>query len=265
MNSERLKRIRNFQSKDWYAAIVMRPICILVMLVVADWKWLTPNVLTTLAIVSKVVAAVLIAIDFEQYMIPAVVLLQLGLLFDHLDGTVARYRQCGSAFGAFYDKVCDAICWFLVMLAIGWVAYQRTGQCLHVMLAASSAYALLTVGYMKWVLAGEQNKLEWLEARLDPHAAVTRKSTPPTVQPPPQRSLRDWAAWLVKRNLAILKFDEVDLFFWVGLLLILDEVELLVWLLFVSQGILCGVMLVKRALQAVGVDRAIDRLRSKEE
>jgi len=90
LNSERLRRIRNYQSKDWYAAIVMRPICILVMLIVADWKWLTPNVLTTLAIISKIVAAVLIAVDFDSYVIPAVVLLQLGLLFDHLDGTILQ-------------------------------------------------------------------------------------------------------------------------------------------------------------------------------
>lgn len=257
MNRERLNRIRNFQSEDWYAAMVMRPLTILVMLVVADWKWLTPNILTTLAIVSKLGAAALIVLDLDRYVIPAVVLLQLGLLFDHLDGTVARYRQCGSAFGAFYDKISDALCWFAVMVAVGWVAFEQTGQGLYLALTAASAYALLTIGYMKWVVAAERNRLEWLEAQADPAAAVARKSAPAVVAPPPQRSARDWALWAVKRNLAILKFDEVDLFFWVGLLLLVDQLVVLVWLLFISQAALGAVMVVKRSLQAAGVDRAL--------
>ena len=33
MDRERLNRIRNFQSEDWYPALVMRPLTILVMLI----------------------------------------------------------------------------------------------------------------------------------------------------------------------------------------------------------------------------------------
>src|SRR5262249_47264319 len=62
MDRERLKRIRNWQSSEFYSRLVMRPVSILIMLVVADWRWLTPNLVTTFANVAKLTGAVLIVI-----------------------------------------------------------------------------------------------------------------------------------------------------------------------------------------------------------
>src|SRR4051812_33735710 len=126
MNRERLKRIRNFQSQDWYPAIVIRPITILVMLVIADWQFLTPNRLTTVANLVKLVALYLIL--QPDHWILAVIMLQLGILFDHLDGTLARYRGTFTKFGSFYDKVSDILTWNALVLATGWQAERMTGE-----------------------------------------------------------------------------------------------------------------------------------------
>src|SRR5205814_1234514 len=85
----------------------------------SSWPWVTPNLLTTLANLAKLAGAALILPDRHGPTIAAVVLLQFGLLFDHLDGTLARYRRTGTAFGAFYDKLSDAITWLPICLAIG--------------------------------------------------------------------------------------------------------------------------------------------------
>src|SRR5215213_5748073 len=121
MNRDRLRRIRNWQSSEFYARLVMRPLSILVMLVVADWRWLTPNLVTSLANLAKLGGAALLVVDHHDHAVLAAILIQVGLLLDHLDGTLARYRRCGTTFGAFYDKVSDALTWLAITSAVGYV------------------------------------------------------------------------------------------------------------------------------------------------
>jgi phosphatidylglycerophosphate synthase len=167
----RVRRIRNWQSHELYARLVMRPLAILVMLVIADWPWVTPNLLTTLANLCKLSAAGLV---LSGHLVAGALLLQVGLLLDHLDGTLARYRGTSSSFGSYYDKVSDAFTWFPMHMAVGWLAYRQTGDALMLVLAAVGAYGLLVMGYTKWVLAAESERLAWEEAgaAADPGAVV---------------------------------------------------------------------------------------------
>jgi len=263
VDRDRLTRIRNWQSDDWYAALVMRPICILVMLVIADWRWLTPNRLTTLGNLCKLAAVILIvpswaaAVGTSSSLVGAAVLLQFGLLFDHLDGTVARYRRAFSTFGSVYDKTSDILTWFLICLALGWRVYQESGDALALALGTSSAYALAVRGYMKWLVAAESEKLRWHQAKADPAAAVARRTGPPQISRPPTRTFAQWLRWLGRTSFQFYRFEEVDLFFWVSLGLVLDRLPALIWLLFLSQvGALIG-LLVYRHLEAHRVDGAL--------
>jgi phosphatidylglycerophosphate synthase len=242
MDRERLRRIRNWQSSEFYARLVMRPLSILVMLVVADWKWLTPNLVTTLANVAKIAGAVLIVIDHHEHVIAAAILLQVGLLLDHLDGTIARYRRCGTTFGAFYDKVSDAVTWLAITGAIGWAAYRDHGDVLMPIAALGSAYALLVLGYMKWIVAAA--------------SAVARRQAPmpQVIHEPPVRTPKQWATWFASSLARAFLFEEVDLYFWIGLGLVLNRLDLTVWLLAISQLVQLLVMLSKRALEARALD-----------
>jgi phosphatidylglycerophosphate synthase len=235
--TDRLKRIRNWQSSEFYARLVMRPLTILVMLVVADWKWLTPNLVTTLANVAKLTGALLLAIDHHTHAVSAVVWINVGLLLDHLDGTIARYRNCGTAFGAFYDKVSDAVTWLAIMSAIGWAAYHDHGDVRLAIAASASAYALLVLGYMKWMLAAAE-----AGAGKQPAAAMPHD--------PPTRTRREWAIWFAASLAKSVRFEEVDLFFWIGVGVLVQRLDLLVWLLAVSQTVQLLIMLMKRSLQA---------------
>lgn len=265
MDRERLRRIRNYQSDDWYAALVMRPLTILVMLVIADWRWLTPNWLTSLGNACKVAAAALLVpavgpalgLDETASAVTAVVLLQLGLLFDHLDGTVARYRRSFSALGSFYDKTGDIVTWFAIMAALGWRGYDRHGDALLIVLALTSAYALAVRGYMKWLVVAEGERLRWHQAAGDPAAAIARRTAPPVFPGPPERSARDWARWLAGMSIQLYRFEEVDLFFWVGLGVLLDRVDLLCWLLAVTQLVGMAGMTVRRVREIAQIDAAM--------
>jgi phosphatidylglycerophosphate synthase len=257
MNRDRLRRIRNWQSSEFYARLVMRPLTILVMLVVADWRWLTPNLVTTGANLTKLTGAVLLVVNHRDHGLLAALFIQVGLLLDHLDGTLARYRESGTTFGAFYDKVSDAVTWLAITCAVGWAAYHDYHDVKLPIMAVASAYALLVMGYMKWIVVAEQKKLDWLEARAQP--AVRRSLAQPSMSPP-ARSPVQWARWFASSILRIVMFEEVDLFFWIGLGLVLDRLDWVCWLLAFSQGAQLASMLIKRGLQARALDAARERL-----
>jgi phosphatidylglycerophosphate synthase len=239
----RLRRIRNVQSAEFYSRLVMRPLAILIMLVVADWKWLTPNRVTAAASLAKVAGAALIAIDHHEHALLGAALLQLGLVFDHLDGTLARYRGCGSTLGSFYDKVSDAITWLFITGALGFAAYRDTGNVWLPIAALTSAYALLVRGYMKWLLAAERGRVE-------PHTAA------PSVHEPPTRTAREWAVWLASSLSRALWFDELDLFLWVGIGVVIGRLDLVIWLLVATQLPGALVMIARRAREARAIDLA---------
>ena len=255
MDGERLRRIRNWQSDEWYAALIIRPACIVVMLAIADWTWLSPNMLTTLSLLLKGGAGVLILVDERWAWITAAIVLQLGLLVDNLDGTLARYRGKCSLFGSFYDKVGDALLWFGIVLAVGWRAMARTGDPKLLALAAFSGYALLMCGYMKWLVEAERERGKWWTARDNPSAAVADPVLSDR-QAPPTRTRAQWFRWFLRSWAQIYRFEEVDLFFWVGLALILNRPRELCWVLGVTQSIVFGTMIIRRGRQIAALDRA---------
>lgn len=255
MPAARLRRIRNWQSSEFYARLVMRPLTIAVLWFAGDWRWLTPNRVTTMANAAKLLGAALLVVDHRAYGVPAAIVLQLGLLLDHLDGTLARYRGVTTTFGAFYDKVSDAMTWLAITGAVGWAAYKDSGDARLPIAAVASAYALLVLGYMKWIVAAEQQKLDWLEARLHP---AQRRLAAMVVEGPPSRTPRQWAGWFVSSLLRVVMFEEVDLFFWIGLGIVIGRLDLLCWLLVVSQCVQLVIMVIKRALQAHALDTAAE-------
>ena len=254
---ERLKRIRNYQSKDFYPALVMRPLTIAILWVCADWKFLTPNRFTHLANLSKLgAAACLVYAEDFGFMVGAIALLNLGLLFDHLDGTLARYRRTWSGFGSYYDKVSDLITWFPITMALGWLAFEKTGEPLMLVLAAVHAYCLAVLGYAKWVTHAEAQRLDWLKARRDPEPLIEQHTRPPKLSEPPERSPRDWAIWLARSAAQIVRFEEMDLPLWITVFLLIDQLEILLWLLAVTHVFGMVVMVVKRGAEVVKIDQA---------
>jgi phosphatidylglycerophosphate synthase len=258
MDRARLQRIRNFQSLDFYPALIMRPITILVMLVIADWKFVSPNLLTTLGNVCKLAAAWTILAP--EHWVLGVILLQLGLLFDHLDGTMARYRRTFTKLGSFYDKVSDMVTWWVIMVAVGWQTYRATGEAYHLVITTTAATALNVRGYMKWLANSEHERARWLEARADPVAAVAQRTQPIVIPPPPIRSRREWIAWFGSRLSHVVWFDEADLWFWLSLALVVDRLEWYAWLMFVTQSAACVAMIVARHIDMARLDAKLRAL-----
>jgi len=246
VDRDRLQRIRNFQSKDWYAALFVRPLSILIMLVIADWKVVTPNRLTTLANLTKLGAAWCL-LDRSLW-VWSIVLMQAGCLLDHLDGTVARYRRMFTKLGSYYDKASDMVTWALTMAAAGWYVYVDTGEAYYLLLALAAAVGMDVCGYTKWLSVAETERVRWLEARPDPAGTVARRTAPIVIAPPPVRTRRDWVVWFFARLARVPVFDEIDLWFWISLAI------------GVSQAANMIVMMVIRAREMAKADARIREL-----
>lgn len=260
MNRARLQKIRNFQSEDWYPALVIRPLVILIMLVIADWKPITPNRVTTVANLAKFAGAYLIL--YPDHWVLACILLQVGMLLDNLDGTIARYRRIFTKFGSYYDKVSDMITWSVIMLVVGYVQTRSTGDAKWTLLGAISCIALNVRGYGKWLETAESERLRWFEAKADPAGTVAKRTAPIVIKPPPERTAKDWAKWFGMKVAVVFIFEEADLWAWLGIGLLVNRLDLVLWLFAVSQAVLSMIMTIKRIVAMNTLDQKLSELDS---
>jgi phosphatidylglycerophosphate synthase len=261
MDRERLERLRNIQSWTWYETIIMRPLAILLLYPVADLKFLTPNLMTSIGNLLKLGGAYLILVSEPGEVLWAFVLLQVGVLFDHFDGTLARYRRSWSSFGSFYDKASDFITWTAIVLAIAWVESERTASSLPLLLAAISTNAQAVMGYTKWLARAESEKLRWHQAKENPDEAIEKYTRAPVMPCPPKRSMGEWLKWFGRKMLNIFAFQDMDMFLWVGILLLLDHYMLALWGLLVIHGLGVVGMVCARLLEMRKLDRDLKPFR----
>ena len=95
---------------------------------ILSYTSITPNVITVLAILFELAAVYLILTNFISNLFIIVILLQLGWIFDLMDGMMARFKQLGfyhptkpSKKGYYLDAVSDHILKFIIICAL---AYQ---------------------------------------------------------------------------------------------------------------------------------------------
>lgn len=234
MDRERLKRIRNYQNTEFFPALFLRPASILVTLVIGDWAWVTPNRVTLFATLLKFAAAGMFLVDDRCWLVGGALTLLAGAVFDHVDGTLARYRKTPSNLGFFYDTISDAVTWFTTLAALGWTAYRRTDDVLLLVVAATGAYALMVNGYSRSVVETANERAKARAAAANP-AADNPDVFRETGGDPPERTRAEWVAWLLRCLGQIWKFQEMDLFFWVTVFVVVDRLPELLWLVAFTQ------------------------------
>ncbi len=229
MDRERLRRMRNYQNTEFFPALFLRPASILVTMVVGDWAWVTPNRVTLFATLLKFAAAGMFLVDDYCWLVGGAITLLLGAIFDHVDGTLARYRKTPSNLGFFFDTVSDAVTWFTTLAALGWTAYRRDNDALLLVVAGAGAYALMVNGYTRSLLETANLRAK---AKAQAEAPDLFRETGGD---PPERTQAEWFAWLLRCIAQIWKFQEMDLFFWVTVFVVLDQLPALLWLVAFTQ------------------------------
>ncbi len=215
--AERLYRLRNYQSKDFWAMLFARPLTILFLLPIIELKWVTPNRVTIASVVSKMAGAACLAFAPSYWGgVAGALLMNLGLVLDNMDGTIARYRGCGTSIGFFFDKASDMVGHLALFLAFGWRAHQADGSLLCVLVPMLAFAAFAISGYCKWIAEKIIFDIELLKSKREHNLEnlIDERTDYCPVERPPQRTPLSWLKWLGQAFASILKFNEVDIFFW---------------------------------------------------
>lgn len=88
--------------------------------------FLTPNQVTLLSGFFGILAAILFSFSEHLYLILGAISLQLNVLIDFADGSLARLRSISSRFGDWLDGVIDHLSDTLVIIGLSYGAYKLT-------------------------------------------------------------------------------------------------------------------------------------------
>ena len=260
---ERLARLRNYQSRDFWAMVFARPLTILLLLPVADVDQVTSNRITAASVLTKVVGiAVLIACPSYWGGFWAGALVNLGLVLDNMDGTLARYRGSSTFMGYYADKVSDIVTEAGMFFAIAWRQYMLGHDTIDLVLPLIGFFGVSISGYAKWVANRLVTDIELHQAiqagSVDAFARKRLDQNPST--PPPGRTAMQWLAWFVDAVKSLWKFNEVDIYFFLWLALVIDWMPLFTRVMsaLYALGILVGpiamAMELRKRLKQAGLE-----------
>ena len=122
-------RVQTYKARDaWWTVLLVDPLAARLVRLVAPYRWITPNLLTGLAMLLGVASAACFLAQDRRWLIAGAVLFHLSFVVDCMDGKIARLNGTGSMFGAWFDFMFDRIRVFLCAIALFGGQYAATGQ-----------------------------------------------------------------------------------------------------------------------------------------
>lgn len=192
--------LRAARDPAFWGLVVARPAARALLFPLAEQRWLTPNLVTSISVVCCFAAAALIATGTATVL--AIVLVFLRSVLDSMDGQLARYRAAGSQLGSFVDKVSDQFCWAALYAALAVRAFVATD---------SRAMLLLPLATGMWFALS--STALWLARALAPSAPSSGGASP-----------APWARSLWR----IVLFEEPDFYLWISLAVITARFDVFV-------------------------------------
>lgn len=120
------------------------------------WKNVTPNKVSVLSLLTAVIACGLFLLSNYWYRLIGVALLQIAFAFDCSDGEIARYKNMGSKFGAWFDSVSDRFKEIMMFSALTYAWYARHPNTYIWLIGAATIVLWLLISYLR-----EAKKSSW--------------------------------------------------------------------------------------------------------
>lgn len=217
----RYKAMKTRVAKDWWTVTFGDPMSWLILSVIGDWKWITPLGITILSFLVRISGALIIAINNGANLVWGVVLIQIGMIMDHMDGNLARYRKNTSIEGGFIDRIFDGLSFFVIMISLGYLSV-RQGSSMYILILASmaGAFYLLTC-YIYWSFAYFELKIKGKSVIVNPGVR--------------EKNIADIPTWkiIINGQKLLFKFHHIDYYFWISLSILFNKPEWGVWFHFI--------------------------------
>jgi phosphatidylglycerophosphate synthase len=218
-------RERTYKSRDaWWTVLLVDPLASRLVRVVASYRWITPNLLTSFATVLGLAAAVCFGLADRGWLVAGALLFHASFVVDCMDGKIARLNGTGSMFGAWFDFMFDRLRVILCAAALFGGQYARTGNLLYVWLAfgvvAADLFRYLNGSQMGKIKAAM--RLQLAEARGETviaqaelsaeEAADGEDQSPrqPMPDDPQQATYIRLRAWLLRRRIRLHLFSGIE-------------------------------------------------------
>ena len=214
---------------EWWSSFVTAPIGVALNFGAVDIPWITPNRITAASFLVAVAASVAIVFGGLWFFVAAAILIHLSHVLDCMDGQMARYRRVSSFAGSYFDRLTDQVQVTLWFGAAGYAAYAQSLSVIPVFLALIGIAFYGLRGYVKYVAIE-------IQTLRDPYypAQMARLN-----QVTPKAGLRfGWQAnlmWFFREQRKIFNFDEGVFIFMLSAALILNQLELMLWVFAASQ------------------------------
>ena len=210
---ERKDRLRvTFQPREeWWSRVFATPIAQLILTVVADWRWITPNRLTILSFGLTILSSTLILTGDAVSLVSAGVVLQVAYIIDCMDGQLARYRGASSQVGSLLDKWSDFVKFPFVVVALTLRASTQRPATTPIFLGLTSVFLICYQPYLKLIASQE--------CSVEPWNILSGKG-------------------FVQRNSRFFLFEEAQWYLIVSVCLFLNEATIALAILVVTQGVM---------------------------
>lgn len=222
------------KNDEWWSSFVTSPLAIIANYFVVDWKWLTPNRLTALSFIVACAAVALIIQGGRTEFVMAAVLIHASHVLDCMDGQMARYRQVASRSGSFLDKMTDQIQVILWFGAIGYAAYQQSGNILPVFLSFIGVTFYSLRGYVKYVaiyteMTDDPDYLRRTSAEVDKIKSLR------IIKAGPGFGMKANLRWFAGEQRKFFSFDEGVFIFMLSTALLFNSLIAMLWIFALSQ------------------------------
>ncbi|PKN45967.1 MAG: hypothetical protein CVU59_07465 [Deltaproteobacteria bacterium HGW-Deltaproteobacteria-17] len=232
---------RELEDWEFTSVLISRPVGFLLLHGLERFAFITPNRVTVAGFLSFLGAIALLHFA-PQAVWGIAALLFCRLICDDFDGMLARARGASSHFGSYLDKITDVLGFFAFFTVLGLRAAEDAGALWPLVLASAGVTALVTTGYIKWVVRGmEPPAPSASPAGPSPQAAVAK-----------HHPLKVFFILLVR----LFGVNECDIFLFSIIMILLGLTTPLLWVLALSQIGLCLAMIGKRGWRAFQLDRA---------
>lgn len=213
--------------------------------------FLTPNVITLIGFTSFTLGSLLLFLNIPYHLYFSAFLLPFGFFMDDLDGQVARERKMYSEIGNYLDKVLDVLKIFIVSACLSYAVYLQTNNVFSVFLGFIAACFFYIRYYIKLETVLRQVELdkEYLEksskkmaevkdARFERHQNLSKTFTGKLT-----------VFWETHRTFFLV--DEAEFAVFTGFFALINQLEIGLWVLAVSQVVIFIWRFYERATQTV--------------
>ncbi|HIG46235.1 MAG TPA: CDP-alcohol phosphatidyltransferase family protein [candidate division Zixibacteria bacterium] len=228
-----------------WADLFMPKIANMILPLVSKFKWITPNMVTLVSFFIYASGCLFIFIDIQYHLYFTAILLPIAYIGDCLDGQLARTKNLFSDMGNYLDKVVDVLKIYMITISLSYSAYITTNHAIYIFLGFTACFRYYI-------------KLETIFSQFnqDPQYLVKASERKQELYLSKQREYEKLSAsflgriklfWL--KNRSIFWVDEAEFVLFTSIGAIFNRIELVLWILAVSQTLIAFWRLFERGYQ----------------